>query len=117
MSYFINLKLTFLRESAYYQHERCLEVFNKYKELKLDALLSPGLATPSFLHGQSKKLAYGCAYTFLFNVLDMPTCAIPVTLVRKDEQTGYVDELNSVDMLTRRIDKAMKDSAGIPVGI
>jgi Asp-tRNA(Asn)/Glu-tRNA(Gln) amidotransferase A subunit family amidase len=53
--------------------------------MKLDALITPGLPNPAFLLGQSKKLSYGCAYTFLFNVLDMPTSAIPISTVRKDE--------------------------------
>lgn len=99
------------------QAGRSKEFFALYKSLGLDALISPGLPNPAVLHGQSKELAYGCAYTFLFNVLDMPTSAIPITKVREDEQTGYKDDVNGDDIFTTRVKKCMQQSAGLPVGI
>ena len=40
---------------------------------------------PAVKHGHSSVLSYACLYTFLFNVLDMPTTAMPVTLVKDGE--------------------------------
>lgn len=61
--------------------------FNELVNAKVDCLILPGFAVPAVKHGHSQQLAYSCLYTFLFNVLDMPTAAIPVTLVEPGEET------------------------------
>ena len=59
--------------------------FDIIVEAKLDCIVLPGFAVPAVKHGHSKSLQFACLYTFLMNILDMPTAAIPVTLVEKGE--------------------------------
>ena len=57
-----------------------------FTENQLDCIVSPGFPLPAFKHGQSRLLQYCCIYTFLFNVLDLPTFQIPVSTVRPEEE-------------------------------
>ena len=60
--------------------------FEAFTSRKLDCIVLPGFAVPPVKHGHSQELACSCLYTFLFNVMDMPTAALPVTLVRSGEE-------------------------------
>jgi Asp-tRNA(Asn)/Glu-tRNA(Gln) amidotransferase A subunit family amidase len=93
--------------NASHQHKRTASFFNLYRKMNLDALLTVGLPNPALKHGQSQELSYGCAYTFLFNVLDMPSVALPVTKVRAEEEYGYKDETNGNDIMTKRVRECM----------
>lgn len=68
------------------QFEDSEKFFSIFRESKIDCLVMPGFAVPPVKHGHSRYLLYGAVYTFLLNVLDLPSSAIPVTLVRKDEE-------------------------------
>ena len=59
--------------------------FDSLTSAKVDCLVMPGFAVPPVKHGHSRSLAFACLYTFLFNILDLPSAAIPVTLVKKGE--------------------------------
>lgn len=50
--------------------------------MKLDALISPGLCLPAIKHGQFDDLSIQYAYTFVYNYLDIPTGAQPITRVK-----------------------------------
>ncbi len=64
-----------------------IEKFCRYiTSNKLDCIVSPGFPVPAFKHGQSRVLQYCCIYTFIFNILDLPTFQIPVGTVRPDEE-------------------------------
>lgn len=96
---------------------------NKYKDEfhafwlqnNLDAIIFPGLSTPSIGHGSAKDLFMSCCYTFILNVLGNPTGAITITRVREDEQT-YTD-LHNDDAFAKTARAQMKGSAGLPVGV
>lgn len=90
--------------------------YDLYAKHNIDCIVMPGFAVPAVKHGHSQKLGYTCLYTFLFNVLDMPVAAIPVTLVRKDEET-FEDPANSRDQMVRFAKETSLDSQGCPVGI
>lgn len=62
------------------------EFFGLYRSLGLDCLITPGLPVPALKPGQSRFLAFGCMYTFLYNILDMPTIAIPVALAEEQDE-------------------------------
>lgn len=47
--------------------------------------MSPGLALPAVKHGKSENLLLANCYTFVYNYLDYPTGAVPITKVREDE--------------------------------
>lgn len=64
--------------------------FDIMLEANLDCIVSPGFPVPAVKHGHSSVLSYACLYTFLFNVLDMPTVALPVTLVKEGEEKYHL---------------------------
>ena len=55
-----------------------------------------------------------CAYTFIWNVLAMSSCSIPVTVTREDEQFY---ESHWDDDITTVIKKTVSDSVGLPVNV
>lgn len=91
------------------------EVLNWWKLNKLDALVSPGLASPAIKHGESADAFLSCCYTFYFNLIDYPTGAVPITKVRKEEQV-YIDPINR-DKYARLMGKSLKGTEGLPLGV
>lgn len=55
-----------------------------WRSQSLDFVVCPGFPCPAIPHGQSNKLGYPLAYTFIWNILDMVAGALPVTIVRED---------------------------------
>lgn len=55
------------------------------KKQKFDCILSAGFPVPALKHGDSKVLQIACIYTLLFNILDMPTTALPIGLAKEGE--------------------------------
>jgi Asp-tRNA(Asn)/Glu-tRNA(Gln) amidotransferase A subunit family amidase len=53
-------------------------------------------------------------YTHIWNTLNMPSGALPITIVREDEQ-HYESAHN--DLITRRLRQTAQGSVGLPVGI
>ena len=104
----------FLKESENQQVIK-KEFFDWWQNNKLDALISPGLASPAIKHGESEDAFLSCCYTFLFNLLDYPTGAIPICTVNKDEQS-YDDPINK-DKYTRKMKESLKATEGLPLGV
>lgn len=71
---------------------------------------------PAVKHGDSKTLMYACLYTFIFNVLDMPTTSIPVDLVKQGDEV-YLDQNYGKDYIGGFAMKTTADSIGCPIGI
>eukprot|EP01015_Nassula_variabilis_P022906 TRINITY_DN4237_c0_g1_i3.p1 TRINITY_DN4237_c0_g1~~TRINITY_DN4237_c0_g1_i3.p1 ORF type:complete len:394 (-),score=61.88 TRINITY_DN4237_c0_g1_i3:89-1270(-) len=93
-------------------------MLNFWRENQLDALLSPGLATPAIPHGMSQKLMISCCYTYMFNLLNYPTGNIPVTKVKEGEEVyDERDCIHKGDMFFKQAEKAMRGSKGLPVGV
>lgn len=65
-------------------------------------------------HGLSAKASILAAYTFTWNVLDLPVGAMPITLSREDE-THYESAHN--DQITEGIKEIMVGASNLPVGI
>jgi fatty acid amide hydrolase len=81
---------------------------------KADVLLTPGPALPALPHGMSKELTPSFCYTFMANVLQMPTAVIPTTVVHADECT-YVSAHR--DRYTTLAQESMAGAAGMPMGV
>jgi Asp-tRNA(Asn)/Glu-tRNA(Gln) amidotransferase A subunit family amidase len=77
-------------------------------------VVTPGFGSQSQLHGFGKFCFVSAAYTFIWNVLEMAVGALPVTVVRENEQT--YDTVHNDFVSTRLIGNASK-SAGLPVGV
>ena len=61
-------------------------------------------------------LNQACAYTFVWNLFNLPAGALPVSSVRADEQ-GYDGGAHARDSIARVARDAMRGSAGLPVGV
>ena len=85
-----------------------------WKQNKLDFIIAPGFGCQALKHGLSQHTALTAAYTFVWNLLDMPALSMPITRVRADEQ---VYESAHKDLLTTNLVENCKDSEGLPVGI
>ena len=98
--------------------ERMEKEKRKYEKLtienRLDAWMMPGASLPATLHSQASHLLGSATFAQFFNLLRYPAGAIPVTIVREDEQyyeCGFEDEM------TRECKRAMENSAGLPIGV
>ena len=54
---------------------------------QLDLVLAPGYGSQAQPHGMSKVAMLSAAYTFIWNVLEMIAGALPITVVREEEQS------------------------------
>ena len=50
--------------------------------MRLDLVICPGFGCQAFPHTKSDLLSVAAAYTFIWNVLDMPVGSVPITCVR-----------------------------------
>lgn len=100
------------------RQSKARNVFLKvWENNKLDGLLSPGLPFPAYKQGFAKDTALGACYTFILNVLNLPTGVLPVTVVQKGEEV-YPQELGKYhDFMYKRVVESMKDTEGLPVGV
>lgn len=90
------------------------EFLKGLQEKGIQYVISPGFGTPALKHGTSGDLLNAGFYTALYNFLGMPAGTIPVTRVRKDEQT-YEDKFK--DPITKVAIECMSESEGLPVGV
>jgi len=98
------------------QHLVYKSLFAKWwKDNKLDAFVSPGFGLPAVKHGTSQELFIYCCYMFVWNVLNYPVGAVPITKVRKEEEE-FKDKIHKdrINMMAR---ECCKGSQGMPVGV
>lgn len=84
------------------------------KEKDIEYLIAPGLATPAVTLGSSSKNLFQGVYTYMFNGLEYPAGALPITKVKENEQY-YETKFN--DEIAQSLKDVMKESKGLPVGI
>jgi len=82
------------------------EYVSKFKELKLDAIITPGVASPAFKHGMVGDILISILYNIVPNLINMPTGnlfllflfnsyiidykgIVPVTLIKNNEDSAY----------------------------
>lgn len=82
--------------------------------LGVSAILSPGLPVPAIKHLSSNQNMLICAYTFIWNYLDVPSGVATVTRVKEEEQ-DY--ETQWEDEMAQSLKENLKESAGLPVGV
>lgn len=69
-------------ENAGRMHEMKAEWISFWRKQKLDFLIFPGFATEATSHGSSKDGSYLAAYTYVFNILKMAACSLPITVTK-----------------------------------
>lgn len=80
----------------------------------LDAVVCPVSALPALRHGTAARLVLAAAPCLLANLLDLPAGAVPVTVVRADEESLRPA---SRDPVLREAAACDRGSAGLPVGV
>jgi Asp-tRNA(Asn)/Glu-tRNA(Gln) amidotransferase A subunit family amidase len=95
---------------------------NSFREIQLINSLyfcsqTPVNALPAYRLGQAADMVHSCSYTLLFNILHMPAGAVPVTLVRDDEQ--FYEDIGSLhnDWVTALAKNICRESSGLPIGV
>ncbi|NCX97488.1 MAG: hypothetical protein EBX35_02610 [Planctomycetia bacterium] len=79
-----------------------------------DAVVCPVSALPALRHGTAARLVLAAAPCFLANLLDLAAGAVPVTMVRPDEEAGRPA---SRDPVLRAAAATDRGSRGLPVGV
>lgn len=64
----------------------------------MDFIICPGFGSQALRHGFAKQTSLAVAYTFIWNVLNLPVGSLPITVVKHDEQ---VYESRYDDMITK----------------
>lgn len=95
------------------QKELIDQVHSEFEKVGVEVALAYGLF-PAPIHFQTENLLYGAFYTCIWNFLNFPVGAVPVTTVREDEQF-YNGDLN--DKVEIELDKNMRESKGMPIGV
>lgn len=79
-----------------------------------DAIICPVSAVPAMRHGTAGRLVVAASPCLAANLFDLPAGAVPVTLVRPDEETGRSQDRDPVVRLAAETDRG---SHGLPVGV
>lgn len=58
------------------------EWMSYWKQNRLDFTICPGFGCQAFPHGKSEKLGMAGFYTLIWNLLDMATGSMPITVVK-----------------------------------
>ena len=85
-----------------------------FTQHNVHALLYPGPALPAVPHGMSRRLTPSLCYTFMANLLELPTVVLPVTRVRESEQHYETQHRDAWSAAARDV---MRGSVGMPVGV
>jgi len=93
--------------------------FNKILDDKeLDGFVFPGVSGPAFKHYKSSELSAIILITVIANMIDAPSCVIPVSTVTKDDLAEeYNDPKYPNDQFVKEARKDWQNSEGMPVGI
>lgn len=81
---------------------------------KIDAILCPPHALPAMPHEAAIDLIPAASYSFLMNLLALPSGTTPITVVRSDEESGRTPSKDRVLKAAAQVDVG---SAGLPVGV
>lgn len=103
------------RLNSYRIMEQQEKIIGFCRDLKLDAIISPGFGMPALKHGLSRELILSAGCTIIWNVLNFPTGVVPITVVQENEQHYANDPYK--DLMHNFAVQNMKNSAGLPVAV
>ena len=94
--------------------DNCQKLLNDWSSKGFDAVICPvfGLVAPQ--HDTTVDVAPCLVYSFIMNLLSLPTGIVPVGTVKKGEDF-YKDDYN--DLLTSACNKVMENSEGLPYAV
>ena len=102
-----------------YQHQILQRKFmTLWEEKNIDCLLLPGLAGPAIKHGYGKELFIDGCYTLFCNFMNLAAGVIPVTRVKKEEQSYSREDSGQYwDTFSQKMNENLQNSEGCPVGV
>lgn len=80
----------------------------------VDVVVCPPYALPALPHGRFNDIYYAGSFTWLANLTGLPAGVVPVTRVRRGEET---ERSTGVDLVERVVKSCERGSAGLPVGV
>lgn len=89
------------------------EFISYFKNQKFEAIISPVLPTVSISIGTAQHYSSFNHFNFLFNMIDMPSCTVPLKL--NDSITKYSSSVN--DRYSKLLAHEVDTSIGMPLGI
>ena len=89
------------------------EVMARFKAAGVEAVLAPGLF-PAIVKHTANATDLMCLYCFIWNYLNFPVGAVPITRVRANEQEYRSDRQ---DKISKAIGDNMRASEGLPIGV
>ncbi|MDG1991774.1 MAG: amidase family protein, partial [Pirellulales bacterium] len=81
---------------------------------EFDAIICPVSSLPALQHGTAARLVAAASPCLLANLVDLTAGVVPVTRVRRDEQSGRAF---SLDRVLRAASQTDIESIGLPVGV
>ncbi|HEX4146646.1 MAG TPA: amidase family protein [Pirellulales bacterium] len=89
------------------------QFMQEFDRLQYDAMLCPAYALPAIPHGRAVDLMPAACYSFLTNLLGLPTGVVPVTRVQKGEESdrAILDRGDAFAIA------AEAGTVGLPVGV
>ena len=88
------------------------EFISRWRQDNLDCVIFP-MPFPAMTHDAMTHLIIILNYLIIFNVLDFPAGAVPITKVRENEQFYE----GPPDKVTEVIKQMMNESEGLPIGV
>ena len=89
------------------------KVMAKFHSAGVEAVLTPGLF-PSIVKHTANTTDFMCLYCFIWNYLNFPAGAVPLTRVRASEQEY---QSGRPDKISKAIGDNMNGSEGLPMGV
>jgi len=87
-----------------------------FEEHNISAILSPSFCHPAVAHHFFNRSTLNGIYNILWNVLNLPSGIVPVTVVKEDEQ--HYKNSSVKDKLSNMLDERMRDNTkGMPIGV
>jgi len=83
-------------------------------ERGVDAVLSPAAGLPAVKHGATLEVGLIGSYSCLYNLLGWPAGVVPVTKVRREEETAAPRGRDVCDRTARETERG---SAGLPIAV
>ncbi|KAF6020082.1 FAAH [Bugula neritina] len=92
-------------------------VVKEMEKQEIDAILCPSMPVPAMRIGECKDAVGVVVYTALFNVLNFPSGAVPITKVTTEDIEKDMVNFPTKDMWHKAIKKNLEGSKGLPVGV
>jgi len=92
----------------------CTKFLDAMERQQLDAIVCPAFPVPAPQHGAGGAMGMMTSYTALYNLLGLPTGAVPFSRVRTGETSDRPDSRCHVEQAARKIES---DSEGLPIAV